>query len=110
MHNHPSIPAPLVLITSHCVALDPYSGYDVDFSGSAGGVPPVGFTQGAPGSSSTYPVYQPAPYEQPEYIQPNAQMKQVPDHHNYMYTAPVYSQYDGGSTQSRPQVPPFQGM
>ncbi|XP_013875181.1 trithorax group protein osa [Austrofundulus limnaeus] len=89
-------------------ALDPYSGYDVDFSGSAGGVPPSGLTEASPGSSSTYPVNQPAPYEQPEYIQPNAQMRQAPDHHNYMHTAPVYSQYDGGSTQLKPQVPPFQ--
>lgn len=109
MHNHPFIPALLVLITFLFIALDPYRAYDMDFSGSAGGLSPSGLQQAGPGSSSAYPVYQSAPYEQSEYIQPTAQLRQAPDH-NYMYTAPVYSQYDGGSTQLRPQVPPLQGM
>ncbi|XP_017264589.2 uncharacterized protein LOC108231809 isoform X2 [Kryptolebias marmoratus] len=94
-------------------ALDPYSGYNVDFSSGSAGVPPSGFAQAGSGSSAAYPVFQSAPYEQPEYIQPSAQMRQAPDFYSYdAYTAPEYSQYDGsspsGSTQSRPPVPPLQ--
>lgn len=114
MHKHCFIPAHLCL-TSHCAALDPYSGYNVDSSSGTGEVPLMGPVKAGSGSSAAYPVYQFAPHEQLEYSRWRTPMRKAPDPYGSTYTAPVNSQYDGssplGSTQSRPQVPPMlQGM